>query len=100
MLNFAVIENSNVVNVIIAESLEIANDITGKDCIEIVNQINVEPGGIYDSDKNIFIKKQPFPSWQLNSKNEWEAPISPGVDESKVWAWDEDSLSWLDITTI
>jgi len=33
-MNFAVIENKIVTNVIVAESLEIAQEVTGKECIE------------------------------------------------------------------
>lgn len=32
--NFAVIENDKVINVIVAESVKIAKDLTGKECLE------------------------------------------------------------------
>jgi hypothetical protein len=46
MANFAVIEGENVVNTIIANSKEIAEQITGKTCIKYTNE-PAETGGTY-----------------------------------------------------
>jgi hypothetical protein len=35
-----------------------------------------EPGMIFDSAKNAFIKKQPFASWTLDNNFDWQPPIS------------------------
>ena len=34
MKNFAVIENDKVINVIVAETIKIAKEVTGKECVE------------------------------------------------------------------
>ena len=50
-------------------------------------------GGAYDSVRDEFVLPSPFPSWILDSNNDWQAPISrPDGD----YAWDEDTLSWVD----
>ena len=57
-------------------------------------------GYTYDSSKDIFIAYQPFPSWTLNSNNDWEAPIpyhaivddgSGGTTYIYWISWNEDS---------
>lgn len=36
----------------------------------------VREGDTYDANKNVFIPSKPFPSWVLDSENEWVAPVS------------------------
>ena len=50
-------------------------------------------GGKYDSVADEFVKAQPFPSWTLDTNNDWQAP-TPMPEGSYVW--DEESLSWVD----
>lgn len=38
MANFAVLDGINVINIIVAESKEIAEEVTGKTCIEYTNE--------------------------------------------------------------
>jgi hypothetical protein len=59
--NYAVIENDIVINVIVAETLKIAKDITGKECVEC--------------DGSFWI------GWTRNGKD-WIAPeVAPDVTE-------------------
>jgi hypothetical protein len=46
MGKFAVIEGNNVINIIVAESKEIAEQITEQICVEYTNE-PAEPGGTY-----------------------------------------------------
>lgn len=46
MANFAVIEGENVINTIVADSKEIAEQVTGKTCIKYTNE-PAEIGGTY-----------------------------------------------------
>jgi hypothetical protein len=50
-------------------------------------------GMIYDSVKDAFYQKQPYPSWTLDeSELVWLPPKErPGI----LWAWDEPSQEWL-----
>ncbi len=50
-------------------------------------------GYSYDPSKNKFIGIKPFPSWGLNSDDEWEAPISHPSD-SKSYNWNEATENW------
>tara|TARA_Y100001949_G_scaffold22417_1_gene15936 strand:+ start:306 stop:839 length:534 start_codon:yes stop_codon:yes gene_type:complete len=48
-------------------------------------------GMTYDAERDAFIRPQPFPSWTLDSDNQWVAP-SPHIDGRM---WDEDTLAWV-----
>ena len=53
-------------------------------------------GNTYDSDRDAFYAPQPFPSWTLNEDScIWEPP-TPMPEDDKFYAWDEDSLSWIE----
>lgn len=54
-------------------------------------------GDTYDPIKNIFIYPQPFPSWVLDSNNEWQPPIDRPVDwYEKGYVWDEENIKWIE----
>jgi hypothetical protein len=60
-------------------------------------------GDTFDSSKDKFIKPQPYPSWSLDSNDDWEAPVTrPTVTEIGSLTvginWDEPNLQWLGIT--
>ena len=57
-------------------------------------------GDTFDSSKNKFIKPQPYPSWSLDSNDDWEAPVTyPTITEIDselvLISWDEDNQKWL-----
>jgi hypothetical protein len=51
-------------------------------------------GYIYDTDADVFIAPQPYPSWSLDENFDWQAPTPR--PKNGLWYWDEDSLSWLE----
>ena len=56
-------------------------------------------GYTYDEERDAFIAPKPFESWLLNEKScQWEAPILKPTD-GKFYKWDEESLSWVEIST-
>ena len=60
-------------------------------------------GDTFDSSKDKFIKPQPFPSWSLDSNDDWEAPVTyPTITEIDsnlvIITWDEDNQKWLGAT--
>lgn len=55
------------------------------------------PGWRYDADADVFIAPQPFPSWSLDANYDWQPP-TPRPESEGMWLWDEDSLSWVDLT--
>ena len=62
------------------------------------NNIRKQYAGIgftYDTNADVFIAPQPYPSWSLNNNFDWQAP-TPMPTEG-MWRWDEDSLSWIEV---
>ncbi len=91
MANFAVLDGQNVLNIILADSKAIAEEVTGKTCIEFTSE-PAEPGGTYED--GLFLKKKPYPSWVLGSNGDWNAPLEMPIDDNS-YAWDEDTVSWV-----
>jgi len=55
-------------------------------------------GYTYDSTRDAFIPPKPFNSWVLNEDTcLYEAP-TPMPDDDKIYGWDEDTTSWVEIT--
>jgi hypothetical protein len=57
-------------------------------------------GDTFDSSKDKFIKPQPYPSWSLDSNDDWVAPVTyptiTEIDSNIVYtSWDEDNQKWL-----
>ena len=51
----------------------------------------------YDETRDAFIPKKPFNSWILNETTcRWEAPYAYRND-GNVYAWDEETTSWVPI---
>lgn len=55
------------------------------------------PGYRYDADADVFIAPQPYPSWTLDANHDWQPP-TPMPSEGGPWLWDEDTLSWVEVT--
>ena len=56
-------------------------------------------GYIYDSTRDAFIADKPFNSFVLNEDTcIWEAPVPKPTDETKLFYWNEDILSWVEET--
>jgi hypothetical protein len=91
-MNYAVISDGVVVNLIVAESKELAETATGKTCILSTDENPAHVGGTHDGTS--FIAPPPYPSWILNSDKEWTAPTPMPMDEGTV-TWDEKTLSWV-----
>lgn len=55
-------------------------------------------GYTYDSVRDAFIPPKPYDSWGLNEDTcLWDAP-TPMPTDGKIYKWDEDTLSWKDIS--
>ena len=125
MAHFAELNNSNEVLQVVVISNEDVNDHGGDLSVEAENFVKTivpfNPTGVawkqtsynnnfrkqyagigftYDSSKNKFISPQPFPSWSLDSNDDWEAPVTyPNVTEVDsnviIINWDESDQKWL-----
>ena len=95
MTNYAVVEGNKVINVIVADSKEIAEEATNKMCVEYTLE---NPAGIdWTYDGVNFIKPQPYPSWTLDSEYDWQPPTAyPAVEDNSdiYYEWDEPTTSW------
>jgi hypothetical protein len=94
MAAFAVIEDSNIINLIECESKELAESITGALCVEYTESNPAMLGGTYDGED--FIDISPYPSWILNSETKkWKAPVAFPNDPENAYEWDENVLNWV-----
>lgn len=93
MANYAVIENGLVLNTIVADSKEAAEEVTGKTCVEFNESNPATIGGTYEG--GLFIPVKPYSSWVLDG-TQWVAPTSC-PDNGKQYAWDENTLAWVEI---
>lgn len=52
-------------------------------------------GDTYDSAKDKFISPQPYPSWSLDSNDDWQPPVSlPSDYDGTNYVWNEDNENW------
>ena len=107
MSHFAEIDNDNmVVRVIVAEQEFINSGAVGDSDKWIQTSYNDKfrnrfagVGDVYDEELDMFIPKQPFPSWTLDKKTYmWEAPVAY-PDDDKNCSWDEDSQAWVEVSS-
>ena len=94
MANFAVLDGNDILNIITADSLEIAEQVTGKECVLYTNE-PAEPGGSYVNGQ--FIKKKPYPSWTYNGVSDWDPPVQRPDVEGISFEWNEEELDWVEI---
>lgn len=94
MDNYAVYDSERnvVVNVVVAESAEIAEEICGA---AIFPTTGIPWIGWWRSD-DTWCPPSPFDSWVWDG-NEWVAPVQK-PDDGQNYYWDEDSQSWIKAT--
>jgi len=107
MAHFAEIDENNIVTrILVFEDTYTDSDCTallGGDWIQTSYNNNIRKnyagiGYTYDSNLDAFIAPKPYNSWTLvESTCLWEAPVAY-PDDSKLYDWNEDNLSWEEIT--
>jgi len=98
-MNFAIVENGKVTDVIVADSEDVAKALFPKaDVIAVTEQTKgAFIGGSWLAGSKKFAAPQPFVSWTLDeATGEWEAPVAYPSD-GKGYTWDEDSKSWKEL---
>lgn len=105
MAHFAQIDENNiVVQVIVVDNEHESNgsewchNLLGGTWIQTSYNNNIRKnyasiGCSYDPVRDEFITFQPFPSWTLDSNNDWQAPTSKPEGD---YRWDESTLSWVE----
>jgi hypothetical protein len=101
-LMFAQIDSENIVeNIILADSLEWCEQSLGGVWVETFGdgpQSRIAGiGYTYDSERNVFISPQPYPSWVFDEQTfYWNAPVERPAGDG-IYIWDEDSISWVEL---
>jgi len=54
-------------------------------------------GFSYDLELDAFIAPKPYPSWELDGLAKWQPPV-PYPEIEKPHTWNEETLSWVEIT--
>lgn len=91
MADFAIVEDGKVVNVIVADSEQIAEAMTGLDVLPVIDGA---PGIGWTLEVDGWRSPFPFPSWSWDGTT-WTPPSPmPEPDETGWWAWDEDAQAW------
>lgn len=100
MKEFAVIEKGIVVNIAVAESIQIMGVVLpdAELVVEITDATGIAYiGAEYRATKKKFVPIKPAASWSFDEKAfEWVAP-KPYPSDNKNYYWDEESLSWVEI---
>lgn len=96
---FAEIDNQGtVLRVIVADSLEWCIENQGgqwkETFMDDTEKNYARLGDTYDSGVDNFISEKPYPSWVLNEKQIYVAPI-PRTDKDTYW--DEPTLEWVPV---
>jgi len=50
-------------------------------------------GYTYDSDSDVFVAPQPYPSWSLDDNFDWQAPTRIPEDDN-LYNWNEETQNW------
>jgi hypothetical protein len=86
-----------VVNDDIDDGAQFAHDLLGgvwvETYIDTAGKNYASIGYTYDATNNNFIAPQPYPSWILDSNDQWQAP-TPQPPAPPYTYWDEDTQTW------
>lgn len=112
MAHYALLNNDNIVTQVITgiDENELIEDLTPEEwygnfhqqkCVRTSYNANIRKqyagiGFRYDEAADVFISPKPYPSWNLDSNYDWQAPIELPAD-GKDYAWDEDAQAWVEI---
>jgi hypothetical protein len=100
MANFAVIENNTVVNLIVADTKEIAETVTNLECIEYPDTSDIAIGNEFSEEFQWYVSNKPASSWIFDfEKKCWAPPIEKPSD-GKNYGWNENSQIWVEIPHI
>jgi hypothetical protein len=109
MAHFAEIDDTNIVVrvIVIPDDLEeigeqwCATNLGGRWIqTSYNNTIRKQFAGIgyyYNSEEDVFVSIQPYPSWVLNDNKDWVAPSMYPSDGAHYY-WDEETVSWIERT--
>ncbi len=89
---YAKIDNNIVVNIIEADRTFVVSQ-PDADSYRLLSRGGI--GWTYNSEVDVFIAPQPYPSWALDSNYDWQPPTPKPVEG--MWSWNEAELVWVAI---
>lgn len=89
MANYAISDGSKIINVIVAESKEVAEQATGMVAIETSG----EPWIDWTLEVEGWRRPSPFPSWNWDG-TEWQPPIPMPTLGGYTYTWNENAADW------
>lgn len=90
MAQYAISDGYKIINCIVADSAEIAEQFTGMTAIEITDGV---PGVGWTLEEDGWRHPSPYPSWLWNG-NDWESPVPMPTLGGYTYSWNEDSENW------
>lgn len=94
MAIYGVINNDHIINVIVAESQEIAESVVG---FPVLLLDGTEIGINWSKIDGDWMPPKPYPSWVKNGQS-WEAPVPmPEKVLGFYYSWSEEEQTWLSI---
>ena len=110
MAHYAFLDSNNIVTEVIVgkDETELLDGLTPEEwygnfrnqrCLRTSYNGNIRKqfagvGFTYDEAADEFVKPQPYPSWSLNSSNDWQAPTPK---PEGYYYWDESTLAWVEL---
>ena len=88
-MNFAIIENNQIINVVVCDSLESAKSLFGDNVVDITNQ-DVSYGDIWSENHQKFIRKAPADFYVLDDSGNWFIPGQPSSEH----VYNPETSSW------
>ena len=109
MAHYAFLDSNNIVTEVIVgrHEWEVVDGISdwehayslvrGQSCVRTSYHGNIRKqyagiGYTYNSEADVFISPQPFPSWSLDSNHTWQPPTQKSEPNT---VWNEGTLSWV-----
>ena len=100
MSHFAKIDKDNVVTeIIVAEQDFINSGAVGDSFLWVQTSYSnsfrkqfAKIGHTYDKKNDVFVSPQPYPSWTLDSNQDWQPPTARPDDDE--YNWNEDTKTW------
>ena len=96
MARFFIADKNIIVNVIVADTKQIAEQVTGLTAIESgdFEVIGANKGATFDPTLKFYVNPKPYKSWVMNTETRiWEAPVSRPQDGLR-YTWDEELVDW------
>ena len=95
MPEFYIIKDKEIINTIIADSEDIAREISDEEVLLVAPEKAYQIGWIKDETLNKWYNPvQPYNGWTLDENKDWKPPIEKPDDN---YDWDETNKVWFEV---